>query len=171
MPPKQQKLSLKNRALGYLALREYSRLELGRKLARYAEPDDDIEAVLDFMEKARFLSTERFSEALIRRRASSFGNSRIMAELRTHQLDPELLARSKAELTESEQARARAVWEKKFGSAGGAGSAVESGAPTDPAQRAKQIRFLAQRGFSPEAIRAAMRGAPMDEAETYDEQE
>ena len=171
MPPKQQKLRLENRALGYLALREYSRLELGRKLARYAEPDDDIEAVLDFMEKARFLSTERFSEALIRRRASSFGNSRIMAELRTHQLDPELLARSKAELTESEQARARAVWEKKFGSAGGAGSAVESGAPTDPAQRAKQIRFLAQRGFSPEAIRAAMRGAPMDEAETYDEQE
>ena len=114
MPPKQPKLSLKNRALNYLSLREHSRLELGRKLARHVEEGDDIEALLDFLEQKRFLSCERFSEALIRRRSDSYGNNRIMAELQTHQLDPELLAQTKVELAETEVARACAVWQKKI---------------------------------------------------------
>ena len=39
------KPSLKARALRYLSAREHSRLELARKLARYAEETDDIEAL------------------------------------------------------------------------------------------------------------------------------
>jgi regulatory protein len=147
----QTKLSLKNRALYYLSLREHSRLELGRKLVRYAQEGDDVEALLDFLEKAKFLSCERFSESLIRRRSENYGNNRILAELQTHGLNPQLLAQSKTELAESEVTRARAVWEKKFG------SHVDKGVFT-PEQRAKQIRFLAQRGFSSNAIRIALRG-------------
>ena len=154
MPPKQPKLSLKNRALNYLSLREHSRLELGRKLARYAEEGDDIEALLDFLEQKRFLSCERFSEALIRRRSDSYGNNRIMAELQTHQLDPELLAQTKVELAETEVARACAVWQKKFGSLK---DLPEDGRFTQE-QRAKQIRYLAQRGFSTRAIQTALKG-------------
>lgn len=150
---KHQKLSLKNRALHYLSLREHSRLELGRKLARHAEEDDNVEALLDFLEKAKFLSCERFSEALVRRRSESYGNSRIMAELQTHGLDPQLLAQSKSELAESEVARACTVWQKKFGH-----HVSDEGEPITADQRAKQIRFLAQRGFSSNAIRAALRG-------------
>ena len=181
MYPKQPKLSLKSRALRYLSLREHSRLELGRKLARYAEEGDDVEAVLDFLEKNRFLSCERFSESLIRRRAESYGDNRILAELQTHGLDPQLIKQTKAELAESEVARARAVWQKKFGNLKDKliGTSDEAGhEPADeltgvktndyvesarkqlavPEQRTKQIRYLAQRGFSSKAIKAAMNG-------------
>jgi len=168
MPPKQPKLSLKNRALNYLSLREHSRLELGRKLARYAEEGEDIEALLDFLEQKRFLSGERFSESLIRRRLDSYGNSRIMAELQTHQLDPELLAQTKAGLAETEVARACAVWQKKFGNSKVVAEVGLDGRLSQE-QRAKQIRYLAQRGFSSGAIRMAMRqGISVDELENLE---
>ena len=56
-------LSLKARALRYLAAREHSRIELQRKLAKYAQEGDDVDAVLDALERADFLSAERFSES------------------------------------------------------------------------------------------------------------
>ena len=167
MQSKQQKLSLKNRALRFLSLREHSRLELGRKLARYAEEQDDVEALLDFLEKSRLLSCERFSESLIRRRLGNYGNSRIMAELQTHKLAPELLEQSRAELAQTEVARACAVWQKKFGhlqpdpaglERGESAVSANTSANFSPAQRAQQIRYLAQRGFSSHAIRVALRG-------------
>jgi regulatory protein len=140
-------LSLKGRALRYLSMREHSRLELGRKLARYATEDDDVEAVLDFLEAAKFLSQSRFSEALVHRRAARFGNSRILSELQSHGIQGEDLAGVKASLSDGEIARAREVWQRKFGQP-----------PADGAERAKQMRFMQQRGFSHKAIRAAMSG-------------
>ena len=58
-------LSLKGRALRYLSQREHSRLELSRKLARYAEDTDDVDALLDLLEKNNWLSQERFAESLV----------------------------------------------------------------------------------------------------------
>ena len=136
----------------YLSLREHSRLELGRKLARYAEEGDDIEALLDFLEKNNWLSQERFAESLINRKASRFGNSRVMAELPSHGVNGEALADIKAGLAESETARARDVWQRKFGRVA-----------ADAAERAKQMRFLLQRGFSQRAARLAMQGSPDDD--------
>ena len=136
----------------YLSLREHSRLELGRKLARYAEEGYDIEALLDFLEKNNWLSQERFAESLINRKASRFGNSRVMAELQSHGVNGEALADIKAGLAESETARARDVWQRKFGRVA-----------ADAAERAKQMRFLLQRGFSQRAARLAMQGSPDDD--------
>ena len=147
-----QELSLKARALRYLSLREHSRLELGRKLARYAQEGEDVEALLDFLEKNNWLSQERFAESLINRKASRFGNSRVMAELQSHGVTGDALADIKAELAESETARAREVWQRKFGRVA-----------ADAAERAKQMRFLLQRGFSQRAARAAMQGWPDDD--------
>ncbi|MET3105407.1 regulatory protein [Oxalobacteraceae bacterium GrIS 1.18] len=162
MQAKQAKLSLKNRALRFLSLREHSRLELKRKLMRYAEEGDNVDELLDALEKSRFLSCERFSESLIRRRSESYGNHRILAELQTHGLDSELLAHSKVELAESEVARACAVWQKKFGRTTelpfGDSADCSATEPDLREQRARQIRYLAQRGFSGKAIRAAMSG-------------
>lgn len=139
-------LSLKGRALRYLSAREHSRLELGRKLARYAQEGEDIEALLDMLEAAKFLSNARFSESLINRRAARFGNSRILFELKNHHINPDLISEIKTNLELDETARAREVWSRKFGE------------PASDAQgRAKQIRFLSQRGFSHSAIQAAMR--------------
>ena len=148
------RLSLKARALRYLSMREHSRLELGRKLSRYAEEGEDVGALLDFLEKNNWLSQERFSESLIHRRSARFGNSRIMAELQSHGVQGEALQELKAGLNESETARACEIWQRKFGEVA-----------TDPAARNKQARFLMQRGFSQKAVRAAMQGRlPEDDA-------
>jgi regulatory protein len=138
-------ISLKARALRYLSAREHSRLELTRKLSRYAQENDDVEALLDALEAAKLLSQSRFSESLVHRRANRFGNSRILSELQSHGIKGDALGQIKAGLTASEIARARDVWRRKFDSA-----------PTDAKERAKQMRFLQQRGFSSSAIRAAM---------------
>lgn len=145
-------ISLKARALRYLSIREHSRLELARKLARYAQDDDDVAALLDTLEANNWLSQERFSESLIHRRAARFGNSRIVAELQSHGVAGAALQALKAGLAGDETARACAVWQRRFGSVA-----------TDPAQRAKQVRFLMQRGFSQRAVQAAIKGYDPDE--------
>lgn len=148
-------LSLKGRALRYLSMREHSRLELGRKLARYAEEGDDVNALLDFLEKNNWLSQERFCESLLNRRAARFGNNHIVAELESHGVDGEALADLKAGLADSEAARASEVWRRKFGTVA-----------ADAAERSKQMRFLLQRGFSQRAARVAMQGLE----ETFDDE-
>ena len=145
-------LSLKGRALRYLSMREHSRLELSRKLARYAEEGDDVEALLDLLEKNNWLSQERFSEALINRRAARYGNSRIVAELQSHGVNGEALQELKSNLADSEIARACEVWQRKFGTVA-----------ADPQERNKQMRFLLQRGFSQRAVQKAMKGVDFDE--------
>ncbi len=134
-------LSLKARALRYLSAREHSRQELARKLARYAQEGDDIDALLDTLTEANFMSEARFSESLVNRRAARFGNSRILSELKSHNIDADSLTEIKAGLVQDEFARAR-----KFGTVA-----------TDANGRVKQMRFLLQRGFSHRAIQAAMR--------------
>lgn len=139
-------ISLKARALRYLSMREHSRLELTRKLARYAQPGDDIAALLDWLQAAKFLSQDRFAEALVHRRAARYGNSRILLELQSHGIDDEALQAVKSGLTaDDEIARAQAVWQKKFGQF-----------PQNIQERARQIRFLMQRGFSQRAIQGVV---------------
>jgi regulatory protein len=138
-------ISLKARALRYLSMREHSRSELARKLARYADENDNIEAVLDFLEKAQYLSAERFSESLVHRKQARFGNQRILSELKSHGLTEDAFVHLKSGLVDSEKQRACEVLHRKF-----------PHPPADQQERAKQTRFLLQRGFSGEAVRAAM---------------
>jgi regulatory protein len=140
------KISLRARALRYLSMREHSRLELGRKLSRHAQEGDDVERLLDSLEAAKLLSQSRFSESLVHRRATRFGNNRILSELQSHGIDPGSLTEIKANLSSDEIARAREVWRKKFGHV-----------PADATERTKQMRFLQQRGFSHQTIQAVMR--------------
>jgi len=145
-------LSLKARALRFLSLREHSRLELGRKLSKYAEEGDDVEALLDLLEKNNWLSQERFSESLIHRRAARYGNSRIVAELQSHGVNGEALQELKSNLADTEIARAAEIWQRKFGAVA-----------TDPQERNKQMRFLLQRGFSQRAVLKALKGSDFDD--------
>ena len=147
-------ISLKARALRYLSAREHSRLELSRKLRRYAQESDNIDQLLDQLEIAKLLSQERFCDSLINRRAQRYGNSRIFAELQSHGLGSEIVNAAKDELLKGEAARALEVWERKFGSTG-----------AQPADRAKQMRFMQQRGFSHRAIFSAMKGKVVPDEE------
>lgn len=134
--------SLKMRAVGYLSRREHARAELARKLVPYAEDAAEIESVLDALEKEGWLSTERFAQSLVHRRASRQGAARIVQELRQHGVDDNQVAELRDQLRATEYDRALEVWKKRF-----------SARPDDRAAYAKQARFLASRGFAHDVIR------------------
>jgi len=183
MPFSRKPPSLKARALQALALREHSRSELRRKLlrpvrqrpgagsppAQGGEPGEptepgpatnphstsaEVDALLDELQAQGLLSAERFIESRVHARAARFGNRRIQAELAQHGL--QLDAQSAQALRASELDRARAVWERRYGCA-------PSDTPPQPAERARQMRFLAARGFSPEVIRRVVKGGLEEE--------
>lgn len=134
--------SLKARAVAYLSRREYSRLELQRKLLPHAEDPADLERVLDDLEREQWLSNERFARALVHRKAGRQGAALIVQELRRHGLPDEQLDAVRAQLLDTELERAREVWRKKF-----------STPPKDARDYARQYRFLASRGFSAGCLR------------------
>ena len=140
--------TLMHRALAMLTRREHSRLELERKLARFAESAEALGAVLDDLERSRLLSAERFSQSLVHRREERYGSERITRELEQHQLDPDIVRERRAELAGSETERCYNVWQKKFGSH-----------PADLEERARQVRFLTARGFSADVIRDVLKRA------------
>lgn len=134
-------LSLKGRALRLLGAREHSRAELERKLAAHEEEPGQLARVLDELQAKGFISEQRVVESVIHRRAARVGAARIRQELQGKGLAPEMVLDAVAQLQSTEVDRAREVWAKKFGEL-----------PADPAQRGKQMRFLASRGFGAEAI-------------------
>jgi regulatory protein len=178
--------SLKAQALALLARREHSRAELRGKLlaharkralwaasqaglAHGADVDDDaeataapaevfdveaatreVEAVLDALQAAHHLSDARFAESRVHARASRQGLVRIRLELARHGV--ELDADSAQALRDTELARAREVWRRKYGGR----------PPADAAERARQMRFLAGRGFAAEVVRRVVGGRDED---------
>jgi len=137
--------TLKARAVGFLAKREYARNELARKLTAYSEDPTEIEAVLDALEHEGWLSTERFAESLVRRRAPRQGTARIVQELKQQGVDPVQIAALKNVLATTEYARALEVWQKRFGKK-----------PHDRLAYAKQAQFLLRRGFAHDVIRRVL---------------
>ncbi|CAD6522762.1 Regulatory protein RecX [Paraburkholderia hiiakae] len=143
--------SLKGRALGYLSRREYSRAELSRKLVAYTEDADALEALLDSLEREGWLSDARFAESVVHRRAARVGAGRIVSELKRHAVGDALIEEVNTQLRETELVRARTVWQKKYGQL-----------PETPAERARQARFLAARGFSMSIISKILKGIEED---------
>ena len=144
------KLSLKGRALKLLAQREHSRSELETKLARHVEEGDDLAAILDELESKDFINSERVAASVVHRRASRMGTQRVVQELRSKGLDDALIKSTAAELQSTELERALQVWKSKFGSREPA---------TTPQEKAKQMRFLAARGFSGDVVRKVLKSA------------
>lgn len=149
--------SLKARAVALLSRREHSRLELFRKLAPHAASEEELEQMLDHLARENWQSDERFAQSLVHRQSAKHGTSRILNTLRQHGLDAENLSDLKDNLRETELDRAREVWLKKFGKA-----------PADAKEHARQIRFLASRGFSPELLRTILRDFNDDSPEPTD---
>jgi regulatory protein len=176
--------SLKAQALALLARREHSRAELRgkllahvRKRALWAASQADagraasdntapapanietfdadaaareVDAVLDALQAAHHLSDARFAESRIHARAPRQGLVRIRLELARHGV--ELDADSAQTLRDTELARAREVWQRKYGGS----------PPADAAERARQMRFLAGRGFAAEVVRRVVGGRDED---------
>ena len=148
-------ISLKGRALRLLSGREYSRAELERKLATHEEEPGALAKALDELQAKDFINEQRVIDSVVHRRSSKLGTQRIRQELQAKGLAPEAVAEAVSALRTTELNRARAVWRKKFGNL-----PLDA---VDAAQRAKQMRFLATRGFGGDAIRKVVSGASDDD--------
>jgi len=147
-------VTLRLRALNILARREHSRAELARKLGIYGEADE-VEVLLDQLEQENLLSNSRYVEMLAHARAGRHGSLRLKADLREKGVSENEMAEAIESARMQDLDAARAVWQKKFG---GMASEVANSA----AERARQYRFLASRGFPSEVIRRVLGGMDDD---------
>lgn len=146
---KRPEISLRTRALQYLARREYSRAELAAKLRPYAQVEDDFEQLqpvdlndlLDSLTASDWLSDERAATQLLHARRPRFGTQRITHEMHQKGLSVELIEQALPALKDSELETARDVWQRKFGTL-----------PHDAKEKAKQMRFMQSRGFGFDVI-------------------
>ncbi len=143
--------SLKGRALRLLSSREHSRVELERKLSRFEEEEGTLAKALDELQAKGFINEARVIESVLHRRGSKLGAARIRQELQGKGLDPDAVKEAVAGLQGTERERAHDVWRRKFGAA-----------PVDAKEAARQVRFLASRGFATDAIRRAVGGKAED---------
>lgn len=134
-----------------LALRELSTLELRRKLlpvaADMGQGEAQVDALIAELQAKGWQSDDRFAQSLARRR-SKYGSARLAQELRQHGLDKNAAEQTLGAARDSDYARALDAWQKKFGGQ----------QPTNAQERAKQMRFLAARGFGAEVVRRVLRG-------------
>jgi regulatory protein len=134
-------------ALRLLVPREHSVHELRLKLKARSCPAAVAEEVLAALQQERALSDTRFVETYVRSRFErGFGPVRIAAELRERGVDQRLIDAALAHHASAWQASARRQRHKRFG----------VGLPAGFSDRARQMRFLQQRGFSSEQVHAAL---------------
>ena len=141
--------SARERALRLLARREHAARELSTKLRQRGAPPEVAAAAVEGLADRDLQSDRRYAEMLVRQRvAQGHGPMRIRGELAMAGIDREGV---EAVLVAAEVdwcALAVEVQARKF-----------KGPPVDFADRQKQSRFLAGRGFAAEQIRAALAGA------------
>jgi len=139
-------LNLRERALGYLTRREYSRAELYRKLQPYVV-DEDLDALLEDFKQRGWLSDARYADQIVHARKGKYGSLKVAHELRSQGVAEGLVDKAVAEVRAEDRTSALNLWRKKFG------------APAQSREEwAKQARFLQSRGFGTETIRAVLRG-------------
>jgi len=139
--------TLRERALRLLAGREHSRVELKRKLAAFAENEDELDALLDELVASRLLSDERYAEARAHTLTRRYGSLRLAHDLKQQGVADATRERVVADARRTDLERAREIWRKRFGE-------VARDAPA----RAKQMRFLQSRGFAADVIRSVVQG-------------
>ena len=149
--PNKNQLQLKKRALYYLGKRDYSRVELGRKIFTYSESLEinkaDLELVLDELEEKDWLSDDRFSEQFVLSRKRKFGARKIAYELKLRGVNESIISRVLREIKDDEFLLAKKIWEKKFNQI-----------PITIDEKAKQIRFMQSRGVEVAIIHQILSG-------------
>ena len=140
-------------AMRWLTRRDYARLELRRRLTGRGMREARVDAVLDDLEKHNLLSDARFAEIFVNTRVSrGQGPFRIRYELEERGVSGELIETAFEEAATDWIRLARDVRRKKFGGED----------PVDFNQRARQMRFLRQRGFEADHIRGALNDDEFD---------
>lgn len=137
------KQSVSARAVGYLANREHSALELSRKLQKAGFETIEVEDTIAQLQQAGLQSDERFAESYVASRANrGYGSVRIGMELKERGVHSDITTSSLQQADIDWFALAVEVRCKRFGEQ----------SPEDFKSRAKQQRFLQYRGFTHEQI-------------------
>lgn len=138
---------IRARAMDLLARREHAPVELAGKLQQRGYDSDAVADVLTVLIRDDLLSSERYAEAVVLNRSRrGIGPLRIRSELARMQIDDGMI---KAALDAAETdwfELAAAVCRKRFGDS----------APEDHKECSRRMRFLQQRGFDFDCIRAAV---------------
>ncbi|MDR2215680.1 MAG: recombination regulator RecX [Nevskiaceae bacterium] len=132
--------------IGLLARRDYAAQELAAALARKGFAEEVAAQAVAQLAEERLLNDDRYAENLVRalsRRGQ--GPARIRQALTAAGLSQDALATAFASAPDFHQLAAE-VRRRRFGSS----------LPTQWPEKAKQMRFLQQRGFLPEQISAAL---------------
>tara|TARA_B110000037_G_scaffold198599_1_gene237624 strand:- start:263 stop:766 length:504 start_codon:yes stop_codon:yes gene_type:complete len=144
-------LQLKKRALYYLGKRDYSRVELERKILTYSESLKisrvDLELMLDELEEKDWLSDDRFSEQFVLSKKRKFGARKIAHELKLRGVNELIISRVLRDIKDDEFLLAKKIWEKKFNQI-----------PITIDEKAKQIRFMQSRGIEVAIIHQILSG-------------
>jgi regulatory protein len=144
-PPK----SLKARAIGYVARREYARAELREKLLTTGAPSDAVDATLDELVALGFLSDARYACAVVRQKTGGYSKRAIAQTLKSKGVCGDAATEALAEVEQDDGAALVALWQRRFGRA-----------PVDDREKARQVRFLQSRGFPLSAIFKLLRNPP-----------
>ena len=137
------KQSASARAVGYLANREHSALELTRKLQKAGFDELDVEDTIAQLQQAGLQSDERFAESYVNSRANrGYGSVRIKMELKERGVNSDIITEKLQQAEIDWFALAAEVRCKRFGEQN----------PEEFKSRAKQQRFLQYRGFTHEQI-------------------
>lgn len=136
--------AIRARAVKLLARREHAPRELIAKLAQRGFDETAVADVAAELEAENLLSERRYAESMARSRVErGQGPLRIRAELSARGVGEAAIDDALAELDVDWGALAAAVRRKRF----------DAAVPDDYPSKAKQMRFLQQRGFDGGTIR------------------
>ncbi len=156
--PEQARLlaQARDKAIGLLARREHSRYELRQKLRAFQD-QIDVDSILDDLVDLGLQCNSRYAGVLVRSKAQSgYGVQRIRQWAKQNGVAQDDLYLALEELDHDWFAAARLQREKHYGLL----------PPTSMQDKAKQMRYLYNRGFSQDEIHYAMDAREGDEAFT-----
>ena len=143
-----ERQAIRDGALRLLGRREHSALELQHKLTRRGHAAAAVSAVLAQLLDEGWIDDHRYAEVYAGARADKgYGPLRIRMELRERGVADEAIDGVLAELRELWTAKLRQLRRKRFG----------EGGPGSVGEKAKQLRFLRQRGFPLDQINQLFR--------------
>lgn len=152
--PPRQPTSARDSALRALGRREHSAAQLKQKLESRGYGEDAAEQAVEDLAERGWQSDARYAEVLIRSRVSQgYGRLYIKAELEVAKVPAEEISAAFAAAEVDWMQVAADLHARRFGVT-----------PKTMADRQKQYRYMAGRGFTSEEIRAAMKGTEPDEA-------
>jgi regulatory protein len=148
MEKEESAAELYQRSLRYLSRREHSRRELSQKLSAHCSERQTVQDILNRLEQEGYQSEQRAAEAIVRAHEGRHGSERIRLELLRRGIADDLIETLLDSPRDQDVANARELWQRKF-----------NVLPGTPQERAKQWRYLQNRGFSLAVIRQILKGA------------